>query len=196
MHHSDRGSQYCGDDYQALLREYGMLASMSRKGNCRDNAPIESLFNSLKDERVHTQRHTTRDEARQDIFKYIEAFYNRSRRHSALGYVSPHSSTPPGGPSTKSRLERHRLASEKDGQAQGCVRWATTFGIWRIRANAVMIRSRTLLRSIQPTPLASSMTRCGRSDSETAGAISTASANIMVSVAAHDWTYASRVMSS
>jgi putative transposase len=76
-------------DMQALPREYAMLASMSRRGSFRDNAPIESLFNSLKDERVHTQRHTTRDEARQDIFEYIEAFYNRSRRHSALAYVSP-----------------------------------------------------------------------------------------------------------
>lgn len=71
------------------LCEYGMLASMSRKGNCWDNAPMESFFNSLKNERVHTQRYVTRDQARQDIFEYIELFYNRSRRHSALGYVSP-----------------------------------------------------------------------------------------------------------
>ncbi len=89
MHHSDRGSQYCSDDYQKLLREYGMLVSMSRKGNCWDNAPMESFFNSLKNERVHTQRYGTRDQARQDLFEYIETFYNRSRRHSALGYVSP-----------------------------------------------------------------------------------------------------------
>lgn len=89
MHHSDRGSQYCSEDYQELLREYGMLVSMSRKGNCWDNAPMESFFNSLKNERVHMQRYTTREEARQDIFEYIELFYNRSRRHSALGYVSP-----------------------------------------------------------------------------------------------------------
>lgn len=88
-HHSDRGSQYCSDDYQALLRQYGMRVSMSRKGNCWDNAPMESFFNSLKNERVHAQRYTTRDEARQDVFEYIETFYNRSRRHSALGYVSP-----------------------------------------------------------------------------------------------------------
>jgi putative transposase len=89
MHHSDRGSQYCSADYQALLRGYGMLASMSRKGNCWDNAPMESFFNSLKNERTHTQRYATREEARRDTFEYIEAFYNRSRRHSALGYVSP-----------------------------------------------------------------------------------------------------------
>jgi len=88
-HHSDRGSQYCSDDYQDLLREYGMRASMSRKGNCWDNAPMESFFNSLKNERVHARRYATREEARQDLFEYIETFYNRSRRHSALGYVSP-----------------------------------------------------------------------------------------------------------
>jgi putative transposase len=89
MHHSDRGSQYASDDYQKLLRAYGMIVSMSRKGNCWDNAPMESFFNSMKNERTHGQRYATREEARQDTFEYIEAFYNRSRRHSALGYVSP-----------------------------------------------------------------------------------------------------------
>ena len=89
VHHSDRGSQYCSHDYQELLEQYGMLASMSRKGNCWDNAPMESFFNSLKNERTHAQRYATREEARQDTFEYIETFYNRSRRHSALGYVSP-----------------------------------------------------------------------------------------------------------
>lgn len=89
LHHSDRGSQYCSHAYQALLHEYGMRVSMSRKGNCWDNAPMESFFNSLKNERIHAQRYATRDEARQDVFEYIETFYNRSRRHSALGYVSP-----------------------------------------------------------------------------------------------------------
>lgn len=89
MHHSDRGSQYCSAHYQALLHQYGMRASMSRKGNCWDNAPTESFFGSLKNERTHTQRYVTRDEARRDTFEYIEVFYNRSRRHSALGYVSP-----------------------------------------------------------------------------------------------------------
>jgi putative transposase len=88
MHHSDRGSQYCSADYQALLHQYGMLASMSRKGNCWDNAPTESFFRGLKNERTHTQRYATRDEARRDTFEYIEVFYNRSRRHSALGDVS------------------------------------------------------------------------------------------------------------
>jgi putative transposase len=89
MHHSDRGSQYCSHDYQAVLTEYGMVASMSRKGNCWDNAPMESFFNSLKNERTHEQRYATREEAKRDIFEYMEPFYNRSRRHSALGYVSP-----------------------------------------------------------------------------------------------------------
>jgi putative transposase len=88
-HHSDRGSQYCSHDYQDLLREYGMRPSMSRKGNCWDNAPTESFFNSLKNERTHSARYATRAEARQDTFEYIEIFYNRRRRHSALGYVSP-----------------------------------------------------------------------------------------------------------
>jgi putative transposase len=89
MHHSDRGSQYCSHDYQALLVEYKMVASMSRKGNCWDNAPMESFFNSLKNERVFHQHYVTREQAKQDLFDYIEVFYNRSRRHSALSYQSP-----------------------------------------------------------------------------------------------------------
>jgi len=89
IHHSDRGSQYCSHDYQDLLRQYGMRASMSRKGNCWDNAPTESFFNSLKNERTHQARYATRAAARQDSFDYIEVFYNRRRRHSALKYVSP-----------------------------------------------------------------------------------------------------------
>lgn len=89
LHHSDRGSQYCSHDYQALLTEYGMVASMSRKGNCWDNAPMESFFNSLKNERVFHEDYTTRAEAKQDLFEYIEVFYNRRRRHSALSYRSP-----------------------------------------------------------------------------------------------------------
>jgi putative transposase len=89
IHHSDRGSQYCSHDFQTQLAEYGMRSSMSRKGNCWDNAPTESFFNSLKNERVHGVRYETRDEARADVFDYIEVFYNRSRRHSALGGISP-----------------------------------------------------------------------------------------------------------
>ena len=89
IHHSDRGSQYCSHDFQKQLAAYGMLASMSRKGNCWDNATSESFFNSLKNERVHGSRYETRDEARTDLFEYIEVFYNRRRRHSALGGQSP-----------------------------------------------------------------------------------------------------------
>lgn len=89
VHHSDRGSQYASADYGVLLTARGMVASMSRKGNCYDNAPMESFFGTLKTERVHHRRYRTRAEARQDIFHYIEVFYNRKRRHSALGYMSP-----------------------------------------------------------------------------------------------------------
>jgi putative transposase len=89
MHHSDRGSQYASHEFQALLTQFGMTCSMSRKGNCWDNAPTESFFNSLKNERVHGTRYGTREQAKADLFEYIELFYNRSRRHSALGGKSP-----------------------------------------------------------------------------------------------------------
>ena len=89
IHHSDRGSQYCSEEYQALLKQHGALVSMSRKGNCYDNAPMESFFSTLKRERVVHKSYTTRAEAKQDIFEYIECFYNRVRRHSSIGYMSP-----------------------------------------------------------------------------------------------------------
>ena len=89
IHHSDRGSQYASHAFQAQLKEYGIICSMSRKGNCWDNAPTESFFNSLKNERVHGTRYGTRAEAAADLFDYIEPFYNRRRRHSTLGYASP-----------------------------------------------------------------------------------------------------------
>ena len=89
IHHSDRGSQYASHAFQARLKEYGMVCSMSRKGNCWDNAPTESFFNSLKNERVHGTRYRTRAEAEADLFDYIEPFYNRRRSHSTLGYASP-----------------------------------------------------------------------------------------------------------
>jgi transposase InsO family protein len=89
LHHSDRGSQYASDEYQALLTKFGMQASMSRKGNCYDNAPMESFFGSLKTEWVHHRHYRTRAEAKTDIFEYIEVFYNRFRRHSALAYQCP-----------------------------------------------------------------------------------------------------------
>jgi putative transposase len=89
VHHSDRGSQYASHAFQSLLTDYAMICSMSRKGNCWDNAPTESFFNSLKNERVHGQRYRTRQEAIVDLFEYIEVFYNRIRRHSTLGSRSP-----------------------------------------------------------------------------------------------------------
>jgi putative transposase len=89
IHHSDRGSQYASAEFQMKLAEYGMICSMSRKANCWDNAPTESFFNSLKNERVHGMRYATREAAVADLFDYIEVFYNRSRRHSTLGYHSP-----------------------------------------------------------------------------------------------------------
>jgi len=89
LHHSDRGSQYASRPFQDQLAGSGMICSMSRKGNCWDNAPTESFFNSLKNERVHGTRYTTRQAAAADVFDYIEVFYNRKRRHSTLGYKSP-----------------------------------------------------------------------------------------------------------
>ena len=88
-HHSDRGSVYASGDYQAMLKQFGMQCSMSRKGNCWDNAPVESFFATLKRELVHHRNYESREEARQDIFEYIEVFYNRQRKHSSIGYQSP-----------------------------------------------------------------------------------------------------------
>ena len=87
--HSDRGSQYAGEAYQGLLKDHGITCSMSRKGNCWDNAPMESFFATLKKELITLEDYKTRDEAKRSLFEYIELFYNRVRRHSALGYVSP-----------------------------------------------------------------------------------------------------------
>ena len=89
IHHSDRGSQYCATDYRKLVEKYGMTASMSRRGNCYDNAPMESFWGSLKNELVHDCRYLTRAEAKASITEYIEIFYNRQRRHSRLGYLAP-----------------------------------------------------------------------------------------------------------
>ena len=87
--HSDRGVQYASTDFGDVLRAYGFIQSMSRKGNCYDNAVAESFFHTLKTEHVYEYRYESRAEARQSIFEYIEMFYNRQRRHSALGYRSP-----------------------------------------------------------------------------------------------------------
>ena len=87
--HFDRGSQYASDVFQALLKRHGFECSMSRKGNCWDNAVAESFFHSLKVEAIHGETFRTRDEARRAIFDWLECFYNVKRRHSTLGYVSP-----------------------------------------------------------------------------------------------------------
>ena len=89
IHHSDRGAQYLIDDYQALLKKHGIRCSLSGAGNCYDNAAIESFFSLLKRERINRVRYRTREQARSDVFDYIERFYNRQRSHSYLGYTSP-----------------------------------------------------------------------------------------------------------
>ena len=89
LHHSDRGSQYTSQAYQRRLEQAGMHVSMSRKGNCWDNAAMESFFGTVKDECVGSTIYSSHDEARLALFTYIEKYYNRLRRHSTLGYVSP-----------------------------------------------------------------------------------------------------------
>ena len=89
IHHSDRGVQYMSDDFQDLLKKNGITCSMSGKGSCYDNAVVESFFASLKRERTRRRKYRTRDEARADVFDYIERFYNRKRRHGYVGNISP-----------------------------------------------------------------------------------------------------------
>jgi putative transposase len=89
VHHSDRGSQYAATDYQRLLAAQGARVSMSRTGNCYDNAAMESFFHTLKTELVYREHYATREQARRSVFDYIEVFYNRQRRHSTLGYATP-----------------------------------------------------------------------------------------------------------
>ncbi len=89
IHHSDRGSQYCAHEYRRLLDQFKMRASMSRKGDCYDNAPMESFWGTLKNELVHHSRYKTREQAIREITEYIEVFYNRERRQARLGYLSP-----------------------------------------------------------------------------------------------------------
>lgn len=89
LHHSDRGSQYTSEPFQRLLADQGLACSMSRSGNCWDNAAMESFFSSLKTERTARTTYRTRDQAKADVFDYIERFYNPRRRHSTLGYLSP-----------------------------------------------------------------------------------------------------------
>jgi transposase InsO family protein len=89
LHHSDRGSQYASDNFQDLLADNGIVCSMSRKGDCWDNACMESFFGSFKTEWVRDKKYSSFEEAKKDVFKYVEIFYNRRRRHASLGYLSP-----------------------------------------------------------------------------------------------------------
>uniref|UniRef100_UPI00048839D6 IS3 family transposase n=1 Tax=Aneurinibacillus terranovensis TaxID=278991 RepID=UPI00048839D6 len=89
LHHSDRGSQYASKDYQDRLEQYNMIGSMSRKGNCYDNACIESFHSIIKKELIYLNKFKTREEAKKHIYEYIEFFYNRKRIHSSIGYFTP-----------------------------------------------------------------------------------------------------------
>jgi transposase InsO family protein len=89
IHHTDRGSQYCSHDYQKILRRHGFKVSMSGKGNCFDNAPVETFFKTIKAELIWRQSWPTRRQAEAAIFQYINGFYNPRRRHSFLGGISP-----------------------------------------------------------------------------------------------------------
>lgn len=89
MVHSDRVSQYASELYQKTIKGHNFICSMSRKGNCWDNAPSESFFHTLKTELIHHRRYQARQEAKQEIFEYIEVFYNRQRRHSTIGCQTP-----------------------------------------------------------------------------------------------------------
>ncbi|MBF0503230.1 MAG: IS3 family transposase [Candidatus Riflebacteria bacterium] len=89
LHHSDRGSQYCAHSYRKLLVQLGMISSMSKKGDCYDNAPMESFWGTLKTELVHHRRYETRSIVMREITEFIEIFYNRPRRHSRLGNIAP-----------------------------------------------------------------------------------------------------------
>jgi putative transposase len=87
--HSDTGSQYCSDDLQKLLKSHGIVSSMSRKGNCWNNSVAESFFHSIKTELIHDEQYVNREMAKQSIFEYIKIYYNRIRRHSAIGSIAP-----------------------------------------------------------------------------------------------------------
>ncbi len=89
LFHSDRDSQYCSHEYQQLLKKYNFICSMSRKGNCWDNAVAESFFHTLKTELIYSVKYETREIAKQSIFQYIETYYNRVRRHSTIGSMAP-----------------------------------------------------------------------------------------------------------
>ena len=93
LHHSDRGVQYAAHGYRKRLRQHGIVCSMSRKGDCWDNAPMESFFATLKGELVEQRDYLTRGDARADVFQFLEGWYNRKRRHSGIGYLTPEQKT-------------------------------------------------------------------------------------------------------
>jgi putative transposase len=123
LHHSDRGSQYSSEQFQKLMADHGIICSMSRSGNVWDNAAMESFFSSLKTERTARKIYRTRDEAKADVFDYIERFYNAKRRHSTVGYMSPMEfemqrvSTEPGAGQKPSRGRRARKGRPSDREA-------------------------------------------------------------------------------
>jgi putative transposase len=89
IHHSDRGVQYCSHEYQDYLKKHQIICSMSRKGNCYDNACAETFFSTIKCEMLYHKKYQTREQARRDIFWFVEQFYNRKRRHTAINYQTP-----------------------------------------------------------------------------------------------------------
>ena len=111
LHHSDQGSQYSSEQFQRLMAESGIVCSMSRSGNVWDNAAMESFFSSLKTERTARKLYRTRNEARADVFDYIERFYNAIRRHSTIGYLSPLEFRAQGGISLTSRPSNRQQLS-------------------------------------------------------------------------------------
>ena len=122
MHHSDRRSQYASHAFQDKRKEYGMTCSISRKGDCWENSPTESWFNSLKNERVHGLRYAPHAEMRAARFEYIEVFYSRTRQHSTLGYQSPIPTLDRW--SSEQKWESGELRSKHgEGGARGPVRW-------------------------------------------------------------------------
>ena len=122
IHHADRGSQYAASDYRKILQAAAITPSMSRKPNCRDNAPIESVFGTLKTELVHQREYPDRDAARRDLFASIEAYYNRRPIHSAIGYITPEQADRNWGDGgTSQDQSRDESAKESFASASGVV---------------------------------------------------------------------------
>ena len=129
IHHSDRGSQYCAYDYRIIQEQFGLKTSMSRKGNCYDNAPMESFWGTLKNESLSHYRFNNRDEAITVIREYIEIFYNRQRRHSRLGNTSP----------AAFREKYHQMTAEKrtNGSVRYCQYTSQLIRIFQVRTHGI-----------------------------------------------------------